>query len=61
MRDADLDAWIEENKPNRLPDLALILSEKDQAAILAAAYAAHRGDDFEAEKFRQEAGYGGLH
>lgn len=61
MADPDLTAWIEEHYPSE-STLALneIIPLEQQQAIQAAAYAAHRGDDHEAEKFRREAGYGGL-
>ena len=62
MADPDLQAWIEENYPSEsMERVNAILSEADQQAIVSAAFAAMRGDDIEAEKFRQEAGYGGLH
>jgi hypothetical protein len=61
MADPDLTAWIEQNYPSEATVICNeILPPNEQAAIVAAAHAAHRGDDHEAEKFRKEAGYGGL-
>jgi len=61
MADVDLERWIDENYPSpQLERVNTMLSADDQSAIVAAAHAAHRGDDHEAERYRRDAGYGGL-
>lgn len=61
MADPDLTAWIEQNYPSESMEiLEEILPKHQQQAIVAAAYSAHRGDDHTAERFRRDAGYGGL-
>lgn len=61
MADVDLERWIDENFPSpQLERVNAMMSAEEQNAIVAAAHAAHRGNDHDAELFRRDAGYGGL-